>query len=86
MRTLGEPARLQIVALLADGSQRTSGEIAQLVGLPASTCSYHLKQLVASGITECWSVGTARYPTLRREALEERFPGLLHVVLAEHSG
>jgi len=52
-----------------------SGQIAEHVDLPGSTCSYHLKQLVTTGITECWSEGTARYPVLRRKALDERFPG-----------
>jgi DNA-binding transcriptional ArsR family regulator len=53
MRVLGDPVRLEIVRLLSDGRLRTSGQIAEHVDLPSSTCSYHLKQLVTTGITEC---------------------------------
>ncbi|MGW4124676.1 ArsR/SmtB family transcription factor [Nocardia sp. NPDC004711] len=84
MRVLGDQARLEIVRLLSDGRLRTTGEIAKHVNLPASTCSYHLKQLFTTGITECWSEGTARYPVLRREAIDDRFPGLITAVLADH--
>jgi len=84
MRVLGDPVRLEIVRLLTDGRLRTSGQIAEHVNLPASTCSYHLKQLVTTGITECWSERTARYPVLRRKALDDRFPGLFTAVLADY--
>jgi DNA-binding transcriptional ArsR family regulator len=84
MRALGDPVRLEIVRLLTDGRLRTSGQIAEHVNLPASTCSYHLKQLVTAGITECWSERTARYPVLRRKALDDRFPGLFTAVLADY--
>ena len=84
MRVLGDPVRLEIVRLLSDGRLRTSGQIAEHVNLPASTCSYHLKQLLMAGITECWSQGTARYPMLRRKAIDERFPGLITAVLADY--
>jgi len=40
--------------------------------------------LVMAGITECWSEGTARYPVLRRKAIDERFPGLITAVLADY--
>lgn len=83
MRTLGDPVRLEIVRLLADGKRRSTGEIADAVGLPASTCSYHLKQLLTAGINECLAEGTSRFPTLRRQTLNNRFPGLLDAVLAD---
>jgi DNA-binding transcriptional ArsR family regulator len=84
MRVLGDPVRLEIVRLLTDGRLRTSGQIAEHVNLPASTCSYHLKQLLTAGITECWSERTARYPVLRRKAIDDRFPGLITAVLADY--
>ena len=84
MRVLGDPVRLEIVRLLTDGRLHTSGQIAQHVNLPVSTCSYHLKQLLTAGITECLSEGTARYPVLRREAIDDRFPGLITAVLADY--
>ncbi|MFI5775106.1 ArsR/SmtB family transcription factor [Streptomyces sp. NPDC051658] len=83
MRALGDPARLEIVRLLADGVLRSTGQVAEHVGLPSSTCSYHLKQLLAAGVNECQAEGTNRYPVLRREALDRRFPGLINAVLAD---
>ncbi|MGW5112954.1 ArsR/SmtB family transcription factor [Nocardia sp. NPDC004123] len=83
MRTLGDPVRLEIVRLLSDGKRRSTGEISDAIGLPASTCSYHLKQLLTAGINECLSEGTSRFPTLRRHTLDDRFPGLLDAILAD---
>jgi DNA-binding transcriptional ArsR family regulator len=83
MRALGDPVRLAIVRLLTDGHRRTTGQIAEAVTLPASTCSYHLKQLLEAGITECQVDGTARIPMLRRELLDARFPGLIAAVAAD---
>ncbi|MCO5972989.1 MULTISPECIES: ArsR/SmtB family transcription factor [Actinoallomurus] len=83
MRTLGDPVRLEIVRLLADGKLRSTGQVAEHVGLPPSTCSYHLKQLLGAGVNECRAEGTSRYPVLRREALDQRFPGLIDAILAD---
>lgn len=82
MRALGDPVRLEIVRLIADGRLHGGGEVAAHVGLPPSTCSYHLKQLLVAGINEVHAMGAARYPVLRRDALERQFPGLLNLVLA----
>ncbi|MFF4776659.1 ArsR/SmtB family transcription factor [Microtetraspora fusca] len=59
MRALGDPVRLEIVRLLADGKLRSTGQVAEHVGLPSSTCSYHLKQLLAAGVNECRAEGAA---------------------------
>lgn len=68
--------------LLADGADRVTGQIAEALGLPGSTCSYHLRQLLEAGVTECRAEGTARIPTLRRDELDRHFPGLVELVLA----
>jgi DNA-binding transcriptional ArsR family regulator len=81
MRTLGDPSRLEIVRLLADGRARGCGDIAGLVGLPASTCSYHLRLLREAGLTRARADGTQRLVSLRRDDLEQRFPGLVDVVI-----
>jgi DNA-binding transcriptional ArsR family regulator len=80
MRTLGDPVRLEIVRLLADGRPRLCGELATAVAIPTSTSSYHLRLLREAGITRSKAHGTQRYVTLRRDDLEERFPGLLDVL------
>jgi DNA-binding transcriptional ArsR family regulator len=80
MRTVGDPVRLDIVRLLSDGRERDCGELATDIGLPASTCSYHLRLLREAGVTRVRPNGTQRLITLRRDDLEERFPGLVGVL------
>jgi DNA-binding transcriptional ArsR family regulator len=80
MRTLGDPVRLQILRLLADGRPRLCGELAKALGMPTSTNSYHLRLLREAGLTRSRAEGTQRYITLRRDDLDERFPGLLAVL------
>jgi DNA-binding transcriptional ArsR family regulator len=80
MRTLGDPVRLEIVRLLADGRPRACGELSTALELPPSTGSYHLRLLREAGITRTRADGTLRHITLRRDDLEERFPGLVDVL------
>jgi DNA-binding transcriptional ArsR family regulator len=80
MRTLGDPVRLQILRLLADGRPRLCGEISSTVALPTSTCSYHLRLLREAGLTHSRAAGTQRYVTVRQDDLDERFPGLLQIL------
>jgi len=82
MRTLGDPARLDIVRLLADGRPRMCSEISGEMGQPNSTCSYHLRLMREAGITRARAEGTHRLISLRDEDLESRFPGLLEVLTA----
>jgi DNA-binding transcriptional ArsR family regulator len=79
MRTLGDPLRLEIVRLLADG-ERGCGELSDALGIPASTGSYHLRLLREAGVTRTRADGVHRSIGLRRDDLEERFPGLLDVL------
>ena len=80
MRTLGDPVRLDIVRLLADGRPRMCSEISGEMGQPNSTCSYHLRLLREAGVTRARSAGTQRLISLRREDLDARFPGLVDVL------
>jgi DNA-binding transcriptional ArsR family regulator len=80
MRTLGDPVRLDIVRRLADGRPHLCGELADEVGLPDSTCSYHLRLLREAGLTRKRPEGTRHLITLRRDDLDERFPGLVDVL------
>jgi DNA-binding transcriptional ArsR family regulator len=80
MRTVGDPSRLEIVRLLADGQARMCGDLSEAIGLPASTCSYHLRLLREAGVTRTRAEGTQRFITLRRDDLEARFPGLVAVL------
>jgi DNA-binding transcriptional ArsR family regulator len=80
MRTLGDPVRIEILRLLADGRPRLCGEIASTLTLPNSTSSYHLRLLREAGLTRSRAAGTQRYVTVRQDDLQERFPGLLAVL------
>ena len=80
MRTLGDPLRLEIVRLLADGRERDCGELSEVLDIPASTGSYHLRLLREAGVTRTRAEGVHRFIGLRRDDLEERFPGLLDVL------
>jgi DNA-binding transcriptional ArsR family regulator len=81
MRALGDPARLEIVRLLTDGQTRLCGEIYTTLGVPNSTGSYHLRTLREAGLIRSRAAGTQRYISLRREDLDDRFPGLVDVVV-----
>jgi DNA-binding transcriptional ArsR family regulator len=80
MRTVGDPLRLDIVRLLADGRERMCSELSDGLELPASTTSYHLRLLREAGVTRTRAVGVHRLIGLRRDDLEQRFPGLLDVL------
>ncbi len=81
MRTVGDPLRLDIVRLLSDGRPRVCNEISDALGLPASTASYHLRLLREAGVTRARPQGTLRLISLRRDDLEDRFPGLVDVLI-----
>jgi DNA-binding transcriptional ArsR family regulator len=80
MRTLGDPVRLEIVRILGDDRPRVCNELSSALGIPPSTGSYHLRLLREAGITRTQAQGTLRQISLRRDELEERFPGLLDVL------
>jgi DNA-binding transcriptional ArsR family regulator len=80
MRAVGDPVRLQLVRLLSDGRPRVCGDIADALGLPASTSSYHLRLLRDAGVTRSRAQGNLRLVSLRSDDLDERFPGLVDVL------
>ena len=80
LRTVGDPVRLEIVRVLSDDEPRACNELQDLLGLPASTCSYHLRLLREAGVTRTRAQGTLREISLRRDDLEGRFPGLVDVL------
>ena len=81
MRTVGDPVRLAIVRLVADGAEHSCGDLQAALSIPASTGSYHLRLLREAGVTRTRADGTARLISLRRDDLESRFPGLVDVLI-----
>jgi DNA-binding transcriptional ArsR family regulator len=80
LHALSDPVRLKIVEAIADRDERTCSSVESSVS--KSTLSHHFKVLREAGVTHTRANGTQRLISLRRDDLEERFPGLLDSVLA----
>jgi DNA-binding transcriptional ArsR family regulator len=79
LHALSDPMRLRIVVGLAAEDKRTCKSF----DLPVtkSTCTHHFRVLREAGVIRQRLEGTTRLNSLRREDLDERFPGLLESVL-----
>jgi DNA-binding transcriptional ArsR family regulator len=79
LHALSDPMRLKIVTGLAGGAPRTCKSF----DLPVtkSTCTHHFRVLREAGVIRQRLEGTTRLSSLRREDLEQRFPGLIESVL-----
>ncbi len=88
LQALSDPVRLEMVRQLAGCADASTGLICGHLELPVakSTGSHHLKILTRAGITSEKEVGTSKYISLRRDELEERFPGLIDSVLRGLAG
>ena len=76
LQALGEPVRLIIVRALADNKDGVCcGEIE--LPVTASTRAHHLKILREAGVISTHTDGTRRVSLLRRDDLEDLYPGLL---------
>lgn len=82
LHALADPARLEMVARLAADARVNCAGVAPCGTIPKSTLSHHLAVLRAAGLVETVAVGREKFNTLRREAFDARFPGLLDAVLA----
>jgi DNA-binding transcriptional ArsR family regulator len=81
LQALSDPVRLEIVRQLAaaEPEELMCGHVR--LPVTKSTASHHLKTLTQAGVTVERAAGTCKYLRLRREDLDERFPGLLDSVL-----
>jgi DNA-binding transcriptional ArsR family regulator len=79
---LSDPARLELVRMIArEGPQPVANCQAVDPDAPKSTFSHHLKTLREAGVVRNEPAGRQRMISLRRDELDERFPGLLASVL-----
>ncbi|MCD9197882.1 ArsR/SmtB family transcription factor [Aeromicrobium wangtongii] len=83
---LSDPARLEIVRELANGPLSMAECGATNPDLPKSTKSHLMKVLREAGIVRNEPDGRQRIVSLRREELDESFPGLLEAVLGVTEG
>jgi DNA-binding transcriptional ArsR family regulator len=83
MQALSDPCRLAIVQELL----RTKGRALACNEVPLeiskATRSHHFDVLRAAGLIRTESEGTKCMTSLRREDLNERFPGLLKLIAGE---
>ena len=82
LKALADPVRLLIVRKLADTEYLSCSVVNDDLEVHKSTLSHHYKVLRESGVTSTLKNGRSRDIRLRREDLDERFPGLLSGVLA----
>ncbi|MFI9404491.1 ArsR/SmtB family transcription factor [Nocardia sp. NPDC052316] len=80
LSAVGNPLRLCIVRVLADGCEHTCGSIVD--GVPKSNLTHHYRVLRDAGIIWQRVAGRETLQSLRRADLDARFPGLLDAVLA----
>jgi DNA-binding transcriptional ArsR family regulator len=80
MHALSDPARLEVVRVLAAEDERACGSFD--LGVSKATASHHFKVLREAGVTYKRIEGAHHYLALRREDLDKRFPGLLDAILA----
>ncbi|MFC9847878.1 ArsR/SmtB family transcription factor [Streptomyces sp. NPDC060223] len=81
LRALSDPLRYQVIATLArepEGTERTCTSF----GLPVSksTRTHHFRILREAGLVQQVDRGNSRGAQLRRQDIEQRFPGLLRLV------
>src|ERR1700728_1425470 len=82
LAALGDPVRLEIARVLADGSEHVQADFPSHVS--QSTLSHHMKRLRQAGVAWSRPEATRCYVSLRLE-LEQRFPALLATILAADS-
>lgn len=71
-KTLGDPARVRIVNLLAtSGEPVCACELYEPLGLAQPTVSHHLKKLTDAGLLEREQRGKWAYFSLQRDAVEK---------------
>jgi len=71
-RTLGDPARVRIVNLLATSGEAVCAcELYEPLALSQPTVSHHLKKLVEAGLLEREQRGRWAYFSLKRDAVEK---------------
>jgi DNA-binding transcriptional ArsR family regulator len=79
LHALSDPTRLAVVRQIESDGERLCGAL--MVEVAKSTLSQHLRVLREAGITRTRACGNQRWVSLRRDDLDDLFPGLLDVVL-----
>lgn len=81
MQALSDPCRIEILRTLMEAGELACGDIPLTVS--KATVSHHFAVLREAGLVLTRSEGTRCLNTVRQGELEERFPGLLALLLNE---
>ncbi|GAA2242992.1 MULTISPECIES: ArsR/SmtB family transcription factor [Kitasatospora] len=84
LHALADPTRMTIVRTLWAEPERACGTFP--VDVAPSTLSHHFKVLRESGVIRQRGEANRRLNELRREELQQRFPGVLDAILAAAAG
>jgi DNA-binding transcriptional ArsR family regulator len=79
LTALGNPLRLRVVRILADGGEHTCGSV--LPDVAKSNLTHHWRVLRDAGVIRQRPSGRELLLSLRRDDLDARFPGLLDSLL-----
>jgi DNA-binding transcriptional ArsR family regulator len=83
LHALSDPIRLEIVRQLAGCVGSSELKCGQLdIPMTKSTASQHFKTLYEAGIVSAREQGTSKFMRLRRDDLNQRFPGLIDSVVS----
>lgn len=81
LAALSDPTRLSILLRLAEAEAAIRcGDFTDLA--TKSNLSYHFAKMREAGLISLRSEGTSRFLTLRRDDIEQQFPGLLDQLIA----
>ena len=78
---LSDPIRLNMVRMLAATDRVNSLSLGP--GMPSSTITHHTRILREAGLTRTMPEGRNCWISLRKNLLNEKFPGLLEIILQE---
>ncbi|MEO3784093.1 helix-turn-helix transcriptional regulator [Actinocorallia sp. B10E7] len=83
LEALVDPVRRRIVGeLYTTGEDRACGTFD--LSVSKSTATHHFNVLREAGLIRQHYVGTSRMNTLRRDEIDEAFPGLLQALMTRH--
>jgi DNA-binding transcriptional ArsR family regulator len=77
--TVGDPRRIQMLALLMEGRALTAKELALGAGVEPATATAHLKRLLADGLLESASQGRHKYFRFASEHVAQLVESLMRV-------
>jgi DNA-binding transcriptional ArsR family regulator len=81
MQALSDPCRIEILRTLLDTGELACGDIPLTIS--KATASHHFAVLREAGLIATRTEGTRCLNSVRREEMDERFPGLIDLVMSE---